>query len=250
MDIVFCLVVLISLSLGSFSNNLISFYIGTSPFDYKRSMCFCGKQRLKIWEIIPLLSFIIQKGRCSYCNDRIPFRFIVVEFIVMALGILNYLKYGLTLVFVFNYLIIFVLVLIGIIDFISFIIPNHLTFALILLLVLKIVFMQNHFEPITLLIPFLIPALLLALNINAKKKFIGMGDIKLLPFLLIIIGFPVNLFALWLSAAIGVFVYYTFHLFKSKLVPFGAFLSLSFIVCLLLEKEIYNVFTILITPSN
>ena len=241
---------LVSLSLGSFSNNLISYYIGTSKFDIKRSMCFCGNERLKIFEIIPFLSFIIQKGRCSYCRERIPFRFILVEFIVMALGIISYLKYGLTLVFVFNFLIIFVLVLIGIIDFISFIIPNHLTFVFILLLVLKIIFMPNHFEPMSLLIPFLIPALLLALNIKAKKKFIGMGDIKLLPFLLIIIGFPINLFALWLSAALGVFVYYTFNLFKSKLVPFGAFLSLSFILCLLFEKEIYNTFTILITPSN
>jgi len=67
------------LFLGSFLNNVALRLETKEDFLFSRSKCpFCGK--ILTWkELIPVLSFLIQKGKCRNCGAKISFRYPLVE---------------------------------------------------------------------------------------------------------------------------------------------------------------------------
>ena len=75
---------LFGLAAGSFINVVsLRFQPGQGLLDRKmvggRSRCpYCQKQ-LNWYELIPVLSFIIQKGRCRSCHQKISFQYPIVE---------------------------------------------------------------------------------------------------------------------------------------------------------------------------
>jgi len=93
--LVFLLFVL-GLAVGSFLNVLIDrIPQGQSPFK-GRSYCDKCKKTLKWYDMIPVLSFLILKGKCRYCRTHISFYYPLVEFItgVMFVIVFAYV-YGL-----------------------------------------------------------------------------------------------------------------------------------------------------------
>ena len=56
----------------------------------------CGAQ-IRAWDNVPLLSFVVLRGRCRSCRWRIPWRYPAVEIAAAALFLLAYLRWGLTL---------------------------------------------------------------------------------------------------------------------------------------------------------
>lgn len=79
---------LIGLGVGSFLNVLV-LRLGTGKgVVATRSHCFaCGKT-LTWHELIPLVSFLAQKGRCRKCGSRISWQYPVVEFMAGLLFVL------------------------------------------------------------------------------------------------------------------------------------------------------------------
>jgi len=78
---------LFGLFLGSFLNNVAYRLVKGEPFLFNRSKCpKCGKI-LSWYELIPVLSFIIQKGRCRNCKEKISLRYPITEIIV---GVFTY----------------------------------------------------------------------------------------------------------------------------------------------------------------
>lgn len=75
---------LLGLAIGSLLNVLVSRFNPEKPHEiYRllrgRSFCPFCKEKLKWFELIPLLSFIFLKGRCRYCGKRISWRYPLVE---------------------------------------------------------------------------------------------------------------------------------------------------------------------------
>jgi leader peptidase (prepilin peptidase)/N-methyltransferase len=102
---VFIIVVsaLLGASLGSFLNVVALRSVKGRPWWGKaRSVCeSCGKE-LTVWELIPLVSWIAQKGRCRVCGARVPFRYIAVEAIGAAVAGLLAWRWGLSWGYVFS----------------------------------------------------------------------------------------------------------------------------------------------------
>ncbi|HEY4475478.1 MAG TPA: prepilin peptidase [Candidatus Paceibacterota bacterium] len=87
---------LFGLVLGSFLNVLASRYeperrIFNSRSLGGRSHCLsCGK-KLRWFELVPIISFIIQRGRCSFCDRRLSFQYPFVELASgIALAVIPY----------------------------------------------------------------------------------------------------------------------------------------------------------------
>lgn len=75
---------LFGLIVGSFLNFFVLRY-GTGRLYDKRSRCFsCGKE-LSVWELFPVVSFVVQKGKCRGCHSAISLQYPVVELLVGVL---------------------------------------------------------------------------------------------------------------------------------------------------------------------
>lgn len=80
---------LFGLVLGSFYSVCVSRY-GTDTTIFKPSRSFCPQcgHQLTILENIPLISFLIQKGRCTFCMTRIPIFYPLIELTSMFWAVL------------------------------------------------------------------------------------------------------------------------------------------------------------------
>lgn len=93
--IMFILLILISgligLSFGSFLANLIfRSYQNRSILSESNSICESCNKELSFLDNIPILSFLLLKGRCRYCKVQISKVYPVVEAITAILFIVNY----------------------------------------------------------------------------------------------------------------------------------------------------------------
>ncbi len=150
----FILLFVLGLAFGSFFNVLILRYDpDKNIFSFSRisgrSHCPKCKTTLRWFELMPLLSFLFQRGRCRTCNAKLSYQYPLVEtlggmifagvplFLNFFYGVANqaffsfaapYWYYGLVgaWVFVFS-----VFLLITAVDFRLFIIPNELTALLV-----------------------------------------------------------------------------------------------------------------------
>ncbi|MEA2092623.1 MAG: prepilin peptidase, partial [Patescibacteria group bacterium] len=69
---------LLGVFIGSFLNCLIyRLEIGDKPEG--RSYCPKCKKTLKVKDLVPVFSYILLKGRCRYCGERISIQYPLVE---------------------------------------------------------------------------------------------------------------------------------------------------------------------------
>src|SRR5690625_2293289 len=95
-------------------------------FLYRRSCCDSCSKPLLWYELIPILSFIFLKGRCSRCREKIPVSNFITELIMTILFIMPiFFQLGLNDLTLY-YLIIIFLIPLAIFDFETFTIPNHI----------------------------------------------------------------------------------------------------------------------------
>lgn len=90
----------------------------------------CGNS-IKWWHNIPVLSFVILKGKCAYCGAKISLRYPVVEILNGIFYVLAYLNFGLTISLPFVLIFISALIVISFIDFDFQIIPDEISIPLI-----------------------------------------------------------------------------------------------------------------------
>ncbi len=239
----FVLFTVVFLSFGSFGNNLISYFIKQSGLELKRSVCICGERNLKMIELIPLLSFFALRGKCQTCKTKLPVRFVIIEAIVGAIGLLAFYKFGLTTEFVINFLILFALVLIGVIDLIKYIIPNELIIFLLLALLFKLILIPYNYL-INIITSASIIAILLLLRWAifkiSKQEALGMGDVKFVSVLALLFGFPLSIIGIWLSSILGLLGLKLTTSRANPKIPFGFFLSIGFILVIFFEQQILS----------
>jgi leader peptidase (prepilin peptidase)/N-methyltransferase len=229
--------IIISASLGSFGNNVISSYID-QKFDLKRSVCLCGKKQLSFIELIPILSYIFYRRRCKTCGIIIPCRYVIVEVSFIAVSLASYYLTGLGWELLLTCLTYFILIIILFIDLAKLIIPNMLLMILIPLLLFK---QFTAFDIRSIITSIVVTGFLIIYNTvsfrNRGYEVIGWGDIKLLFILLIIFEFPMSVIAIWFAAFTALLSMGLKGINNSKLkLPFGSHIAFSFIVISLSNK--------------
>jgi prepilin signal peptidase PulO-like enzyme (type II secretory pathway) len=222
--LLFCL----GLALGSFLHVLASRYdpdrfLLTRQTLGGRSYCPGCKKTLAWYELIPLVSFLIQGARCRSCGAKIGWSYFFVE---LASGlIVAFAPLPWNLVFL-------VLLLITLIDIRLQIIPDELTVALI---ALGLWITAASVEPLPwashLGAAFGAALFFAGLIAITRGKGMGVGDVKLGFALGVIFGWPAILLLLMLAFIIGAIVGVALIAARSKnlksAVPFGPFLAIA-----------------------
>ena len=112
---------------GSFLNACIYRMPRGIPLnDPRRSFCPACNCAIPWRENVPLFSWVLLRGRCSACGARIPFRYLLVEFLTAALFVVAWTRYGLPLAPVY-WILLALLIAATFIDIEHFIIPDEIT---------------------------------------------------------------------------------------------------------------------------
>ncbi len=225
------------LAIGSFMNVLALRYDGEHfLFDPKviggRSRCPHCTRTLRWFELVPVASFLVQRGRCRNCSARIGIQYPLVELLSGAIFVfvplaLPHSPWPFVALWV---LALETLLLIAYIDLRLQIIPDELTVLLALAAIFETVFLGNAWTGHT------VGALFGAgffglLALATRGRGMGMGDVKLGLPLGFLFGWP-NILLLYASAfvigaAIGVALILTKKKSRKSEVPFAPFLVLG-----------------------
>src|SRR5437868_8167040 len=90
-------VFLIGAAIGSFLNVCIGRWPDGLSVVKPRSRCpKCGHQ-IKASENIPIISWLILRGRCSNCHEPISIQYPIVELLVAMIWLATYLQFGISI---------------------------------------------------------------------------------------------------------------------------------------------------------
>lgn len=242
MDVVYIIFfALLGAVVGSFLNVLIDRLPADKSVLFPPSHCDACQRRLAAMDLLPVLSFLWQRGRCRYCGARIPVRVVLVEAGMGCVFALLYHYYGLTgdLVLMLFYSCLFLVI--GVIDLDHKLILNKIVYpAVPAALVLDAVFSRP--DLISGLIGGASGMALLLLIFLVSRGGLGMGDVKMAALIGVATGFPMVFVALLLGVVLGgvvaVFLVVSRLRSRKQFIPFGPFLSLAAMATLVWGREI------------
>ncbi len=231
--------------LGSFFNVCIYRLPIQESIIIPPSHCPNCKTRIKIWENIPILSYIILKGKCRSCGVKISPRYLLVEILTPVLFLLLWHTYGYSYEFGIYLLFISVLIIITFIDFEHQLILNVITYPM-LFIGLLINFLKGTF--LDSLIAGLIGGGIIFLIVVVspfifKKEGMGGGDFKLAAVIGVFLANGQDtLISLFLASFLGSLVGVTLILLSKKkfgeYIPFGPYLTSGAVIVLFWGKNV------------
>ncbi len=241
-SLVYILLFMAGLIVGSFLNVAIYRIPRGMSVCKPPSMCpECGA-RIAFYDNIPVISYLILKGRCRKCGARIPYTYPAVETVTAFMFLANYYYFGLTLQLLSGIVLVASLIAISVIDIQFKIIPNAITWPMAFVgLVLSIIGdLSRWWFPLA----FSAGAFVFMLIIHLiYPKGMGMGDVKLA---LMIGAFLTSsvIPALFIGFLLGSIYGLTMIIAKKKkfkqTIPFGPFIALGSIIALFWGEYIIN----------
>lgn len=227
--------------LGSFLNVLILRYHSGRGIVWERSECPACRQTLRWWELIPVVSYLLLRGRCARCRGRISLQYPLIEIVtglvvVMLLspwpGSVGLLGEGLLLLLIAS-----ILIVLGMIDLYTFLLPD--VYILLLLAAVGIFrWWRGTLVSLELVYGAMIGVgFLLLLWLLTRGQGIGLGDVKLmLPLGMFFgVGGTVTLLfgAFCAGGLVGLLLLLRGRASMKTPVPFGPFLTATAILLVL-----------------
>ena len=212
------LIFIIGLAIGSFLNVCI-YRIPRERLSInspRRSICPKCETQIKAYDNIPVLSYILLRGRCRHCNAKISITYPLVELTTGGLFLLMFDRFGMTLDLLHACTFVALLVPIAWIDARWYIIPDRIIITgLILGLVITLAISYTE-QDWRYLVEHLVGAiagvaamlLILVLGtIALGPEAMAVGDVKLMGFIMLFLGlWPELLVVIVVSALIGTIV--------------------------------------------
>ena len=239
---------------GSFCNVCIYRLPLNKSIAKERSFCPSCKSPINWHDNIPLLSFVLLKSKCRTCGNKINFQYFLVELIAAVSFLSIYFIFGTSITTLLLLILSVFFIIIFFIDLKHYIIPNELTFPLMVIGFLK------SFDPnlnkaifpnyINSLIGGLIGYLIIWFIIFVYKKIrnkegMGLGDAKLLAVVGFWFGWLSIPFTIFISSLVALIFVIPSVLNKSRnmtsQIPFGPYIIIGSIVYVSFANEIKNI---------
>ena len=244
------IIIFFGLAWGSFLNVVIyRLPLRMSLLKPPSSCPHCG-EKIKFYDNIPLLSFLLLGGKCRYCKGKISLTYPLVELLTALSFLLLYSQYSLSLFFFASCLFASALIALGFIDFYHQILPDEITLpGLTLALIYS--FFRKDLNLTQALVGAVVGAGFLLFVYGAyfllrKKEGLGMGDVTMMLLIGAYLGWWQAFFTLILASLAGAVVGVFFILYKKKdlqySLPFGTFLSPAAFTALLWGEKIIRAY--------
>lgn len=212
-------------------------------FTTDRSYCPNCQKQLTWSELIPILSYLFQAGKCRGCRKTIGKLYPTIELLTGLFFALSYWRFGLTLELVLALVVVSLAIIIIVTDYTYSLIPNKiLLFFLPIIVIARIVLpLDPWWSPI---VGSLTGFGLLFLIIIVSRGGMGAGDMKYFAVLGIVFGFPNILLVFFLSTLYGAVINLVLLAFKKvtrkSKVPFGPYISIAALTVLFFGEQIIS----------
>ncbi len=252
--------------IGSFLNVVILRYRSGRTLQ-GRSMCFsCGKT-LTWFELVPIGSFVTQKGKCAGCGTHISWQYPIIEAVTGFLFVALYIRFAylltqipLLFAVLFGYygFIFCLLLVMSVYDLKHKILPDGMTMLFASVALIGMFLFKG--DALILHIPsgwdcvagLLLPAPFSLLWLVSKGKWMGLGDAKLMIGIGFMLGLSAGtaaiLLSFWIGAGVSILGILGLALFaKQKAVslktaiPFGPFLAFGTLLVFLFSVNIESI---------
>lgn len=233
--------------IGSYVNSVV-FRLGLGTKDSpQRSYCLHCFRTLEPKDLIPLISFLILRGKCRYCKQSISYRYLIGELVMGGVFVLVGLNHSYLSVNLGYYLIVAsVLTALFFTDLYEGVLPDKIVFLGVIITLIYLVISQRGLTPlINSIISGLASALFFFTFVYfSKGKALGLGDVKFAFWLGLLLGWPEIALALFIAFLTGALCGVILILLRVKkfgqTIPFGPFLSLGSLATLVWGKQILN----------
>jgi len=236
-----CLFFLLGMVFGSFFNVVGLRVPKKIPFHNDRSYCPTCKQQLHWYELIPVLSYMLQKVKCRTCKTPISFIYHIVELFTDYLFAFSFIQMGFAAELVTALLLVSMLMILFVSDMTYMIIPDK-----ILLFFLPLFILMRILSPLDpwydAIIGAVVGFFLLAAIILLSKGGMGAGDMKLFGVLGIVLGWKNVLITFFIAAALGAVIGGSLMLFnkvgKKQPIPFGPYIGCGALISYFYGEQI------------
>lgn len=212
-------------------------------FATDRSYCPHCKKKLTWLELIPIMSYILQIGKCRGCKQPISILYPIIEFLTGWLFALSYLTFGWQPELVMGLTLSSLVAIIIVSDLNYMLIPNKVIgFFFPIFIIIRL------FSPLTLwwssIAGAIIGFVIIFLIIILSKGGMGAGDLKLFTILGIVLGFKGVLLTFFLATLFGALVSIILLLSgkvnRKTPVPFGPFICIAACITYFYGYDIMN----------
>ena len=227
--------VLFGLVWGSFADCAVSRWAAGKKMFSRRSHCLSCGHTLGVVDLIPVIGFLVRRGRCHYCGEKIPADCLIAE-LAGAVGLaLIGGRFGPTLAVGQWIVWAAVLLALSLTDAARRIIPDRLLVVLAVNRVVWFFILREGPDAVwEALRALIVPVVLLALVLLAEKllgrEVMGGGDIKLLFALALYLSWAQLLLTLLAGCAVGLVFAALARVRHGTAMPFGPFLAAGAVV--------------------
>lgn len=226
--------------IGSFLNVCIYRIPEGENIVFGRSRCRSCKEVLKWYELIPVVSFLCQGGKCRHCKEKISIQYPLVELAGGLICVWVVVVCGWTWESLLYCVCSSTLLVVGIIDERTFEIPPGCNILIGILggvhLLLDITHWQDYVTGM-----FIVSGLFLITYFLTGKKGIGGGDIKLMAAAGLLLGWQKILLALFIGSVAGMVIHLALMKIRgrSRVLAFGPYLAAGIFAAMLYGDVIF-----------
>lgn len=228
---------LLGLSVGSFINVVVFRLHLKSSIIKGRSKCPSCNHQLAVKDLVPVVSFLLLRGRCRYCGNLISWQYPLVELVVAILfvwiGFYHFKFLGSfseinLFILARDFLAISVLITLFVYDFRFMEIPDEISLPAIITCFLLGIFggLNWHMMLISAFIGF---GFFLLQYVISAGRWIGGGDLRLGFLMGVLLNWPSLIFAIFLAYIIGaifaLWLLINYKIDRKTQLPFGIFLT-------------------------
>lgn len=214
---------------------------------YPASHCPNCNHKLTFIELIPIISYIIQHGKCKNCQQKISPFYPIFEALTGILFVMAYLSFGFTFKLIIALTFISMMIIITVSDYNYLIISDEVLIVFGLILLVEIICINGLTAGINSLINGSLAFITMFLlkkfgDFIFKKESMGGGDIKLMFIFGMVLTYPIAVLSIFMGSLIGLpIALIIMHKKSDHVIPFGPFLAAGATLLLLMQVNVSTI---------
>ena len=232
--------------IGSFLNVVIYRVPKNKSIIYPASSCPVCNTKIKPWHNIPIISWILLKGKCAYCSAPISIRYPIIELLSGILAVLIYIKLQhIDIFLVINFAVFATLLALSVIDLDYKAVPDSLNLLALTLSFFSSINIIDNFTNALILMGGM-SLIRFYVSYFIKQEAMGEGDIIVAGTMGALLGIKLSLIAIFIASFIALIPSLYNRIKNQDLeLPFIPFLALGTFIVWICQNNFENLWRLM-----